>query len=131
MRAVLRVWWTLFTAVPLQRNFGCVGGALFGLAAVVGLFLREWFWLRLGYTALVRVCRVSGAVHGSRVVPLVVCSAHVPTAAALSAAHADRCELGALRAARIVGRDPGRADSLSRTCVCSQPRVPLRSRSAL
>ena len=53
MRAVLRVWWTLFTAVPLQRNFAWVGGILFGLAAVVGLFLREWFWLPLGYTAFV------------------------------------------------------------------------------
>jgi hypothetical protein len=53
MRAVLRVWWTLFTAVPLQRNFAWVGGILFGLAAVVGLFLREWFWLLLGYTTFV------------------------------------------------------------------------------
>ncbi len=52
MSAALRLCWTLFTAVPLQRNLWLVGGALFALAAVVGLLLREWFWLPLGYTAL-------------------------------------------------------------------------------
>ena len=54
MRAVLRVWWTFFTAVPLQRSFG-VGRRHRSSASplVVGLLLREWFWLPLGYTAFV------------------------------------------------------------------------------
>jgi len=53
MRAVLRVWWTFLTAVPSQRRFGVVGSTLFGLALIVGLLLREWIWLPIGYTAFV------------------------------------------------------------------------------
>lgn len=50
MRAVLRLWWTYFTAVPLQRGLGWVAVGILSLT-VVGHFLSgESFWLPLGYT---------------------------------------------------------------------------------
>lgn len=53
MRAVLRLWWTFFTAVPLQVVLVVVGGAFFGLPVVVGLLMRESIWLWFGYAAFV------------------------------------------------------------------------------
>ena len=44
MKAVLRVWWTFFTAVRLQRVLGVIGGVLLALG-VVG-------WLLSGYSPL-------------------------------------------------------------------------------
>jgi hypothetical protein len=43
MKAVLRVWWTLFTAVALQRVLGVIGSALLALG-VIG-------WLLSGHSA--------------------------------------------------------------------------------
>ncbi len=53
MRAVLRLWWTFFTAVPLQTVLFVVGCALLGLPAVVALLRREPIWLAFGYLAFV------------------------------------------------------------------------------
>jgi hypothetical protein len=53
MRAVLRLWWTFFTAVSLQVVLFVVGCALFGLLVVVALVRREPIWLVFGYLAFV------------------------------------------------------------------------------
>lgn len=53
MRAVLRLWWTFFTAVPLQIVLFVVGCALFGLPVVIALIMREPIWLAFGYGAFV------------------------------------------------------------------------------
>ncbi|RPI57973.1 MAG: hypothetical protein EHM50_11310, partial [Lysobacterales bacterium] len=41
MNAVARVWWTFFTALPLQRWLAISGVVLAALLAIVGLVLRE------------------------------------------------------------------------------------------
>jgi hypothetical protein len=53
MRAALRLWWTFFTAVPLQTVLVVVGCALFGLLVVVALLMSEPIWLAFGYLAFV------------------------------------------------------------------------------
>ena len=37
MNAVLRVWWTFFTALPLQRLLGSLGAVWCGLLVLGGL----------------------------------------------------------------------------------------------
>ncbi len=51
MSAVLRVWWTFLTALPVQGVLIVVGATLFGLAVVVALLMGESIWLAFGYLA--------------------------------------------------------------------------------
>jgi hypothetical protein len=51
MRAVLRVWWTFLTALPVQGVLIVVGTTLFGCAVVIALLMRESIWLAFGYLA--------------------------------------------------------------------------------
>ena len=53
MRAVLRICWTFFTAVPLQRVLNLIGAAWFGLAIVAWLLSGEFEYLVPGYIVLV------------------------------------------------------------------------------
>ncbi|HEX7236834.1 MAG TPA: hypothetical protein VF405_07730, partial [Gammaproteobacteria bacterium] len=45
MNAALRVWWTFFTALPLQRWLGGIGAVLAGLLALLGLVLEQPLWV--------------------------------------------------------------------------------------
>ena len=58
MKAALRVWWTFFTAVPLQRVLGMVGGGLMGLAFIGYLITGKLFFLPVGYIAFVVLAAV-------------------------------------------------------------------------
>lgn len=53
MNAVLRVWWTFFTAVPLQRVLGVIGGALFALGVIGWLLSGYSAWFANGFLAFV------------------------------------------------------------------------------
>jgi hypothetical protein len=53
MKAVLRVWWTFFTTVALQRVLCVVGGALLGLGIIHWLLSGESASFGLGYVAFV------------------------------------------------------------------------------
>ncbi|HEY3519234.1 MAG TPA: hypothetical protein VGL98_19435 [Gammaproteobacteria bacterium] len=58
MKAAVRVWWTFFTAVPLQRVLGVIGAALFGLAVIGWLLVGERFFLPVGYILFVTLAVV-------------------------------------------------------------------------
>jgi hypothetical protein len=53
MNAVLRVWWTFFTAVPLQRALGIVGGCLFGVGVIGWLLTGNSASFGIGFLAFV------------------------------------------------------------------------------
>lgn len=53
MKAVLRVWWTLFTAVRLQRVLCVIGGALFALGLVGSLLSSGPTPFAIGFLAFV------------------------------------------------------------------------------
>jgi hypothetical protein len=45
MSAALRVWWTFFTALPLQRWLGGIGAVSCGLLALLGFVLEQPLWV--------------------------------------------------------------------------------------
>lgn len=53
MKAVLRVWWTFFTAVALQRALCMIGGALFALGVIGSLLSRGPALFAIGFLAFV------------------------------------------------------------------------------
>ncbi len=53
MRAVLRICWTFFTTITLQRVLNVIGAAWFGLAVVASLLSGEFVYLVPGYIVLV------------------------------------------------------------------------------
>jgi hypothetical protein len=53
MKAVLRVWWTFFTAVALQRVLCVIGCVLLGLGILGWLLSGESVWFPFGYLAFV------------------------------------------------------------------------------
>ena len=45
MNAISRVWWTFFTAFPVQRRLAIVGAALCGFFVSTGLAAQQDFWM--------------------------------------------------------------------------------------